>query len=87
MPPASATIKKAPRNLWREVFDGLADAVIVVDSDLKPIAVNPAAETMVGVSRLGRPLFGSIVRHNDWLARMIHSCLETGQNIGSNGKK
>jgi two-component system, NtrC family, nitrogen regulation sensor histidine kinase GlnL len=68
--------------MWRDIFDGLADAVIVVDSDLKPVAVNPAAETMLGVSQLGRSLFGSIVRHNDWLARMLHTCLDTGQNLG-----
>ncbi|HLI80434.1 MAG TPA: PAS domain-containing protein, partial [Candidatus Binataceae bacterium] len=80
--PASRTIKTNPRNLWRDVFDGLVDAVIAVDSDLKPIAVNPAAETMLGVSQLTRTLFGSIVRHNDWLGRMLHICLDTGQNIG-----
>jgi two-component system nitrogen regulation sensor histidine kinase GlnL len=64
------------------VFDGLADAVIAVDSALKPIAVNPAAETMLGVSQLGRTLFGNIVRHNEWLGRMLHTCLDTGQNLG-----
>jgi two-component system, NtrC family, nitrogen regulation sensor histidine kinase GlnL len=80
--PVFRVLRKTARNMWREVFDGLADAVIVVDSDLKPIAVNPAAETMLGVSQLGRSLFGSIVRHNDWLARMLHTCLDTGQNLG-----
>jgi two-component system nitrogen regulation sensor histidine kinase GlnL len=82
VPPASHIIKKTARNLWREVFDGLADAIIVVDSDLKPVAINPAAETILGVSQLARSLFSSIVRQNDWLGRMIHSCLDTGQNIG-----
>lgn len=82
MPPAIRPIKRSTRSLWREIVDGLSDAVIVVDSELKPIAVNPAAETMLGVSRLGRLLFGSIVRQNDWLARMLHVCLDTGQNLG-----
>lgn len=82
MATASRAIKKSARNLWRDVFDGLADAVMVVDGDLKPIAINPAAETMLGVSQLGSTLFGSILRHNDWLTRMLHSCLDTGQNLG-----
>jgi len=82
VPPATRALRKSARNQWRDIFDGLADAVIVVDSDLKPIAVNPAAETMLGVSQLGRSLFGSIVRHNDWLAMMLHACLDTGQNLG-----
>lgn len=82
MPPLGRLIKNNARNLWRDVFDGLADAVIAVDSALKPIAVNPAAETMLGVSQLGRTLFGNIVRHNEWLGRMLHTCLDTGQNLG-----
>jgi two-component system nitrogen regulation sensor histidine kinase GlnL len=82
VPTAIRAARKSVRNLWKDVFDGLADAIIVVDSDHKPIAVNPAAETMLGVSQLGRSLFGSIVRHNDWLARMLHTCLDTGQNLG-----
>ena len=80
--PASRTIKTNARNLWRDVFDGLVDAVIAIDCDLKPIAVNPAAETMLGVSQLTRTLFSSIVRHNDWLGRMLHASLDTGQNLG-----
>jgi two-component system nitrogen regulation sensor histidine kinase GlnL len=82
VPTAIRAARKSVRNLWKDVFDGLADAIIVVDSDHKPIAVNPAAETMLGVSQLGRSLFGSIVRHNDWLAKMLHTCLDTGQNLG-----
>jgi two-component system nitrogen regulation sensor histidine kinase GlnL len=82
VPPLGRLIKNNARNLWRDVFDGLADAVIAVDSALKPIAVNPAAETMLGVSQLGRTLFGNIVRHNEWLGRMLHTCLDTGQNLG-----
>src|ERR1700676_2533282 len=82
VPPASRSIKRSVRNLWRDIVDGLADAVIVIDSDLKPVAVNPAAETMLGVSQVGRPVFASIVRHNEWLGMMLHDCLETGQNLG-----
>jgi two-component system nitrogen regulation sensor histidine kinase GlnL len=82
MPEMFRRVKKSHSNLWRDIVDSLPDAVIVVDRDLKPISVNPAAETMLGVSRLGRTLFASILRHNDWLARMLGTCLETGQNLG-----
>jgi two-component system, NtrC family, nitrogen regulation sensor histidine kinase GlnL len=82
VPPSTHPSKKAARNLWRDIVDGLADAVIVIDSDLKPVAVNPAAENMLGVSQVGRSVFASIIRHNEWLGRMLHDCLETGQNLG-----
>lgn len=55
---------------------------MVVDKSLVPLAVNPAAETMLGVSPVSTPLFLNIVRQNDWLGRMIMACLETGQNLG-----
>lgn len=55
---------------------------MVVDKSLRPIAVNPAAETMLGVSPIDDPLFMTIVRQNEWLGRMVTSCLETGQNLG-----
>ncbi len=54
----------------------------MVDRDLKPLAVNPAAETMLGVSQLSRTVFANITRQNDWLGRMLHACLDTGQNLG-----
>src|SRR5579872_6069470 len=82
MPDIFRRAKKSASNLWRDIVDSLPDAVIVVDRDLKPISVNPAAETMLGVSQLGRALFGNILRHNDWLARMLRTCLDTGQNLG-----
>jgi len=82
VPPSTRIIRSPARNLWRDIFDGLADAVIAVDGQLNPIAINPAAETMLGVSQLGRTLFANIVRHNDWLSRMLRTCIDTGQNLG-----
>ena len=72
---------KTARNLWREVFDRIADAIIVVDSDLKPVPSTPPPNDAGGVATR-RSLFSSILRHNDWLGRMIQSCPETGQNLG-----
>ena len=64
------------------MFDGLADAVIVIGADLSPVALNPAAETMLGMSQLGRAMLGNLLRHNEWLGRMLHTCIETGQSLG-----
>ena len=82
MPISSRPIKSHTSNRWRDIVESLADAVLVVDRDLKPIAVNPAAETLLGVSHLSRTLLVNVLRNNDWLARMVHSCLDTGQNLG-----
>ncbi len=83
MPPSAHPAKRPNQlNLWRDIVDGLADAVMLVDRDLRPLAVNPAAETMLGVSQLSRVLLGNFVRQNDWLGRMLHTCLETGQSLG-----
>ena len=69
-------------NLWRDIVESLPDAVIVVSRDLAPEAVNPAAKTMLGVSQLSRSLFTDVVRQNDWLGKMIMTCLQTGQELG-----
>lgn len=81
MPTLSRSTKLSAHR-WRDIVEGLADAVLVVDRDLKPIAVNPAAETMLGVSHLSRTLLVNVLRNNDWLARMVHACLDSGQNLG-----
>src|SRR5262249_43982187 len=73
---------KATATLWHDIVDSLDDSVIVVDRDLRPIAVNPAAETMLGVSKVGKTLLGGLMRQNEWLGRMLHSCLDTGQSLG-----
>jgi two-component system, NtrC family, nitrogen regulation sensor histidine kinase GlnL len=67
---------------WRDIVDSLADALVVVGPALEPYAVNPAAETMLGASQVGRELIDTVFRQNDWLGRMVRACLETGQNLG-----
>jgi two-component system, NtrC family, nitrogen regulation sensor histidine kinase GlnL len=69
-------------NLWRDIVESLPDAVIVVSRDLEPEAVNPAAKTMLGVSQVSQSLFSDVVRQNDWLGKMIKTCLQTGQELG-----
>jgi two-component system nitrogen regulation sensor histidine kinase GlnL len=76
------TMRKSPSlpaGLWREIVDSLSDAVVVFDPVLAPIAMNPAAETLFGVSHLNEVAVSALLRHNDWLLRMVETCLSSGQ--------
>ena len=68
-----------PTGLWREIVDSLSDAVVVFDPALDPIAMNPAAEALFGVSHLNEAAVGALLRHNEWMLRMVESCLSSGQ--------
>jgi nitrogen-specific signal transduction histidine kinase len=70
-----------PAGLWQEIVDSLSDAVVVFDLTLAPIAMNPAAETLFGVSQLNAAAVGALLRHNEWLLRMVETCLASGQNL------
>jgi two-component system nitrogen regulation sensor histidine kinase GlnL len=70
-----------PQGLWQEIVDSLSDALVVFDPDLTPIAMNPAAETLFGVSHLNEAAVGALLRHNEWLPRMVETCLTSGQNL------
>ena len=69
-------------NLWRDIIDSLTDAVVVLSATLEPLVANPAAETMLGVSPVTAQTVADLVRQNDWLSRMVASCLSSGQNLG-----
>src|ERR1700685_98007 len=49
---------------------------------MEPQVVNPAAETMLGVSQVSAATVADLVRQNDWLGRMVGACLESGQDLG-----
>src|SRR5271163_3781823 len=49
---------------------------------MEPQVVNPAAETMLGVSQISAATVADLVRQNDWLGRMVGACLESGQDLG-----
>lgn len=70
-----------PAGLWQEIVDSLSDAVVVFDHSFAPIAMNPAAETLFGVSHLNEAAVGTLLRHNEWLLRMVETCLSSGQNL------
>ena len=54
---------------------------MVFDPALAPIAMNPAAETLFGVSHLNEAAVGAMLRNNEWLLRMVESCLISGQDL------
>src|SRR6204780_4563668 len=63
-------------------MNSLADAIIVVSPAMEPQVVNPAAETMLGVSQISAATVADLERQNDWLGRMVGACLESGQDLG-----
>ncbi|HJU29003.1 MAG TPA: ATP-binding protein [Candidatus Binataceae bacterium] len=67
--------------LWRKIVDNLAGAVVALSSRLEPLALNPAAETLLGVSHPGHAFFQRLADRNPWLERMIDLCLTSGQNL------
>jgi two-component system nitrogen regulation sensor histidine kinase GlnL len=69
-------------NLWRDIIDSLTDAIIVMSPAMDPQAVNPAAETMLAVSPVTTSTVADLLRQNDWLARMVATCLASGQDLG-----
>ncbi|MBV8454400.1 MAG: PAS domain-containing protein [Deltaproteobacteria bacterium] len=67
--------------LWREIVDSLTDAIVVVSSDLEVLAVNAAAETVLGASHIRRSVTDRLFKHNQWLATMVGRCLASGQSL------
>jgi two-component system nitrogen regulation sensor histidine kinase GlnL len=76
-----------PAGLWREIVDSLSDAVVVFDPALAPIAMNQAAENLFGVSHLNEAAVGAMLRSNEWLLRMVESCLISGQDLADSEAK
>ncbi len=68
-------------SLWRDIIDSLTDAIIVLSPAAELRLVNPAAETLLGASQVSSASIAEIMRQNEWLAHMVHSCLESGQNL------
>ncbi|SRR5579884_1954998 len=67
--------------LWREIVDSLTVGIVAVSPERQVIAINSAAETLLGVSRLRRTRFDSVFRRNQWLAAMVDRCLTSGQSL------
>jgi two-component system, NtrC family, nitrogen regulation sensor histidine kinase GlnL len=68
-------------DLWREIADSLTDAIVAVSSDLEVVTINAAAEILLGVSNIRRPLLDRLFRRNQWLTTMVGKCLASGQSL------
>jgi two-component system nitrogen regulation sensor histidine kinase GlnL len=79
---AAGSIVNSHLNLWRDILENLPDAIVVVAEDGKPLMVNPAAETLIGIATVGPQQLRELLAHNPWLQRMIDSCLNSGQTLG-----
>jgi two-component system nitrogen regulation sensor histidine kinase GlnL len=71
-----------PLKLWRDIIESLPDAIIVLSRERAALAVNPAAETMLGASSIGRAQIFDLLEHNPWLERMVRTSFDTGQTLG-----
>ncbi|MGH7950149.1 MAG: two-component system sensor histidine kinase NtrB [Candidatus Binataceae bacterium] len=68
--------------LWREIVDSLPDGILVLTANLKPRAVNAAANTMLGASKVTPQVVAELLRQNDWLGKMVRLCFDTAQTLG-----
>jgi two-component system nitrogen regulation sensor histidine kinase GlnL len=68
--------------LWREIVENLPDAVIVLSDAMELIAINPAAETLLGMSGGNPAKVAELMAHNPWLKRMVRVALDSGRSVG-----
>ncbi|HLW70405.1 MAG TPA: ATP-binding protein [Candidatus Binataceae bacterium] len=68
-------------DLWRDIVESLPQAVLVLSQTGDPITVNPAAETLLGVSPIVRFRVERLFELNQWLADMVKTCFETAQSL------
>jgi len=54
----------------------------VLSTELEPVAVNQAAESLFGVSQSNPALMKALMRRNAWLDKMVRECLSNGQDLG-----
>jgi len=69
-------------SLRRDIIDSLSEGVIVLSTALEPLLVNPAAESLSGVSQANPALMKDLMRRNPWLEKMVGECLAHGQELG-----
>jgi two-component system, NtrC family, nitrogen regulation sensor histidine kinase GlnL len=64
--------------LWRDVFDSLNDAVLVLSPLFDVVLKNPAAEALLG-TQVNRGMVEALLSRNQWLEGMVRDCLERRQ--------
>lgn len=53
----------------------------MLSTALEPVAVNPAAESLFGVSQTNPALMKDLMRRNSWVEKMVGECLANGQDL------
>ncbi len=73
------SLNRQPKlKLWRDVFDSLNDAVVVLSPHLDILLKNSAAEAVLG-SQVNRGMVEALLSRNQWLEGMVRDCLERRQ--------
>jgi len=83
--PSSAPLAGRPARaslaLWRNILDSLGAAVIVLSPRLELIAINSAAESLIGGARSNVAQIQELMAANPWLAEMVRDCLATRSEL------
>jgi nitrogen-specific signal transduction histidine kinase len=66
--------------LWREIFESLPDALILLSASYAPLASNPAAETLLAAT-VNPALIDRLMAGNPWLREMVEASLYRGQSM------
>lgn len=69
---------KSSLALWRNILDSLGAGVIVLSPRLELIAINSAAQGLIGGARPNPAQIQDLMGANPWLAEMVRDCLATG---------
>jgi PAS domain S-box-containing protein len=68
-------------SLWRDIFESLVEALLLISPSLELKAVNPAAQTMLGISKPTRKALANLVARNRWLSQMVEKCIVGGHTL------
>jgi two-component system nitrogen regulation sensor histidine kinase GlnL len=71
-------------SVWRDIFDSLFEALLLVSPKLQLKAVNPAAQTMLGISKPTRKALAALIAHNPWLRLMVETSISGAQTLHDN---
>ncbi len=81
--PAARRPAKASQALWRNILDSLGAGVIVLSPRLELIAINSAAQSLIGGARPNPAQIQELMGANPWLAEMVRDCLATGSEMSA----
>lgn len=81
--PAAGRPGKASLALWRNILDSLGAGVMVLSPRLELIAINSAAQSLIGGARPNPAQIQELLAANPWLAEMVRECLATRSEMSA----